>query len=434
MKSLEQAFDRVKDHLESPKFRKKSVKSKRNSIDSALPFSEEDVATLEKEMLGLDTHYNEPNFTAQKKKTAPKKKSREVVEKIIASPESPEILQKLSEIQNSLSVMEKKILINTDTKVVNANKIAEESQPLELIKMMIAEVRNKDTAKYQLQTVDGIKDISLSQYYDVSKFIACLQQYQYSLAIDRAISFEGEYFNSYIEKLLIISENLRANSFRFFEKSSVVDDVIKNGHQIKVRHTLTSQVIDTLELMFNEIKEAINSVEYQKQFLFAKLLNERSLILNAITILNEMLGEYIIHAAKELSPLASNRIQSYTDYITSKVSSRKAYYNFYRSSKKFFVSHFCLDENKTKLSFFPHNDSGNEEIKNKMQKLFSSNKMNKSKHFYAYCELIERVGILRNDLAHGNTSKVYKNIRDDLNEILVDFNYLAIEKNFLQAK
>ncbi len=423
MANLQQALDSIRDRIENapkPKV-KQTPKPKETSL-----FSDEEAKKLEREMLGLDVIYKEPNF---KKSYSPTQN-----ELVVEVEQNTQVLTLLTKIQVSLDALDKKIETPKIKKEPKISNTKEEAIPYELVKMMISELDDISTAKYQLQTKNGIKEIDLEQYYEISKFITMLKHYKYSLTIDKNLDFEDKNFNLYKDKLNLISQNLLANSFRFFEKSKIISEVIDIGKKIKSDFKLSKIAINDVEDMLSQIDKAVKQEEYKKQYFFSKLLNEKGLILNSITIINEMLGEYIIESSKNLSAVSKDRIQNYIDHISLKSSSRKAYYKFHKSVKDFFRTNFTDEQSLVSLAFFPHKDSANEEIKNKMHKLYKANKMNKKNYFIDYSNLIDNVRIIRNDLAHGNIGKVHKDIGVTIDEILTDFNYLAIEKDFLKKQ
>ena len=426
MENLQHILDRVKENAIKNESLENTKLTLSNQIDSTLPFSDDEMLKLEHEMLGCDLRHKEPSFTKKKEIKSTVNKQIEASDSI-----SQNTLNILKNIQEDISDINNKIFINNQTQETKNSNYIESIPPFELVKIMINQVDDKDEAFYQIQTKDNVKIIPLKEYYDISKFINMLEQYQYSLIVDKNLSFENNIFLEYKNKLIIISQNLLANSFRFFEKSKIIDEIINDSKNIISSIPLTRKNLEPLIIIFQNIKNAMQTIEYKQQFVFAKFLNDRGVILNAITIINEMLAEYIIASARNLSELANQKIQNHIDNITLTLSSRKAYYNFHQSAKDFFRTNFSQDENLDKLPFFPKQDIGNEEIKNRMNKLFKSNKMNKSHFFIEYTKLIEKVRLIRNDLAHGNISKVHKDISQDIDEILIDFKYLAIDKDFL---
>ncbi len=315
--------------------------------------------------------------------------------------------------------LENSTLKESDTESIILEKICEIQKSINELKKKIEAINRPKIEK----------NISPS---DMSKFLLMLEYYYYSFTINKDISFENPLFNLYRDKLIIISQNILANSFRFFEKNDILDRTIILGKKIKDDSSLTHERIDKLEIIFENMSNALQEPEYKKDYFFAKFLNDRGLILNSITIINEMLGEYIVESIRKLSPLAQERIDIYLNKIEISRTTRKGYYNFYKRAKAFFRSHFSKVEGIEPVTFFRFKDQGNREIEKEMTKLFKSNKRNKSNLFVSYSHLIEDVRLIRNDLAHGNNSEIYGDIQSNINEVLIDFKYLSIKKNFLK--
>lgn len=434
MSDFHSILQEIKETVELKPNRKQVRNPKNIKQDLFVPFSKKELDALNSELLNYDAAYEEPVFQKTTKIMTEKPHKVDELKPSLVSSDNKEVLQVLNDMRVTLEKLENKIdLSNTHNEEVNSIKIDESVQPLEIVKLVIAETGANENAKYLLQTKDGVHEISLLIYYDMSKFISMLQQYKYSMVLDKSIVFENKKFNQYKEKLTIISQNMLANSFRFFEKSNILDDTIILGHILKEESTFIAQAVDEVETVLTHMQEALKLSEYQKDFYFARHLHGMGYILNAITIINEMLGEYIVELSRSLSGYADERIQSYVDKIELSRSTRKAYYRLHSSAKDFFASHFSGKSDKTVTTFFPFKDSGNEEINTQMTKLYTANKGNKSSMFHAYSDLIDRVRWIRNDLAHGNNSRAYQDITGDINEVLIDFEYLAVQKSFLKG-
>ena len=427
---LQELKDTIIDLPEAVQEKPKKTKNVSKNKDASSPFSQKEMNDLSQELLNYSAAYEEPVF---QKKTNEVKPVVEIEKTMpVNIQDNSDLIHFLGQIKDTVDRLDKKITVNAHTKEANSIKIDESVQPLEIVKLLVAETGANEDAKYMLQTKAGVREISLSHYYDMSKFISMLQQYKYSMVLDRDIVFDNEFFNKYKDYLIVISQNILANSFRFFEKNKILNETIILGQKIKEDSVFVAKAVDNLENVFVGMKNALILSEYQKDFYFATLLNNMGFVLNAVTIMNEMLGEYIVESARTLSPDADERIQSYIDKIELTRSTRKAYYKLYTSARDFFKSHFSKKEDFQKTPFFPFKDSGNDEIESQMKKLYSANKENKSHLFISYADLIDRVRLIRNDLAHGNNSRAYNDITGEINDVLLDFEYLAIKKNFLK--
>jgi len=264
-------------------------------------------------------------------------------------------------------------------------------------------------------------------------FISMLDIYLYSVVINPKLQFQTPLYHQYKEKLTIISQNILANSFRFFEKDFILEETIQIGIEIQETYNLKSKSLNNIQNILIEMKETLNKPSYQKNLYFAKFLNERGLILNAVAMINEILGEYIVTSAQNLSGHAKDRIAFHLNRIDCSQTSRRAYYHFYKSASNFFYTQFNTQTDEMETTFFPYKDTGNEEIELQFKRMFQSNKRNKANLFSLYSEMIYRIKIIRNDLVHGNNQRYYHNISYEIEDVLIDFEYLAIRKNFLGA-
>jgi len=284
----------------------------------------------------------------------------------------------------------------------------------------------------QQETIDinnSQKEISLES----ERFTEMLNIYLYSIIINPKLEFKTELYHQYKENLTIISQNILANSFKFFEKTSIISETIQIGKEIQERYIVQKNALTQVQEILEEMQNSLSKPSYQKNLYFSKFLNERGLILNTVAMVNEILGEYIIASAQNLSDHAEERIQFHINRINSTQTSRRAYYHFYKSVTSFFYTQFTTQTNETETTFFPYKDTGNSEIELQFRRMFQSNKRKKANLFKLYAEMIYRIRIIRNDLVHGNNQRYYHNISYEIEDVLIDFEYLAIQKNFLGA-
>lgn len=305
-------------------------------------------------------------------------------------------------------------------------------------KIEIESIKNLEQRVAKLEDEANIyqKDLELEEttiklFSEEELFISTLDTYLYSIIINPKLDFNNELFEKYKKNLMIISQNILANSFRFFEKDSIIKKTIDLGRRIVKEYPKTKKSIHSIQTIFESIEENLLKPSYQKNFYFAKFLNERGLILNAIAITSEILGEYILTSAKNLSPHSNERVKIALERINHSQTARRGYYHLYKSASSFFYSHFSPHSIDIESSFFPYHDTGNEEVKAQMKRIFNSNKRSKRNLFILYTNLIYRIRIIRNDLVHGNNQRHFHNISYEIEDVLIDFEYLAIQKDFL---
>jgi len=328
--------------------------------------------------------------------------------------------------ESSLEILEKSI-----------NNIEEESpysdsviKEIEHLKERIGELEKKFKQQEETVTIENIQKESSAE----SKlFIEMLDIYLYSIIINPKLKFTTKLYQQYKENLTLISQNILANSFRFFEKDSILINTIQLGIDIQKTYNIEKDSFNKIQNILQDMQNSLSKPSYQKNLYFAKILNERGLILNTVAMVNEILGEYIIASAQNLSINANERIQFHLNRIDSSQTSRRAYYHFYKSVTNFFYTHFNTQTNEQETTFFPYKDTGNDEIEMQFRRMFQSNKRRKGNLFSLYSEMIYRIRVIRNDLVHGNNQRHYHNISYEVEDVLIDFEYLAIQKDFLGA-
>jgi len=303
-------------------------------------------------------------------------------------------------------------------------------QEIEHLKERIGELETKFNLQQESIVPNSIeKEIPIES----ELFIQMLDIYLYSIIINPKLKFTNELYHQYKENLTTISQNILANSFRFFEKDSILTETIQLGKEIQKSYELKETSLTEIQKILQEMQESLSKPSYQKNLYFAQFLNERGLILNTVAMVNEILGEYIIASAQNLSVHAQERIQFHLNRINSSQTSRRAYYHFYKSVTNFFYTQFNTQTSELETTFFPYKDTGNDEIEIHFRRMFQSNKRKKSNLFSLYTEMIYRIRVIRNDLVHGNNQRHYHNISYEVEDVLIDFEYLAIQKNFLGA-
>ncbi len=418
-------LERLKDNCKEEENTKVVLKADKK-VNNQSGFSKDEEDKLYQEMMGFSVVKNEPIFNKSPSKIKSHTQSTQLI-----TQNNSEIMNAIKDLKKLVVKIDKKIVLTNHSDEVNQIHIDETPQSLEIVKLLVAQTDASPNTIYQLQTKDGIKEITIESYYELSKFISMLDSYQYSMMVDSKLTFKNSKFNNYKNKLQIISNNILANSFKFLKRNSVLKDIILLGENIKKEFSLAYSSIENLEIIFIEIAESFKLPEYQESLYLAKLLNSKGFTLNTITIINEMLGEYLIDASLNLSPNISKYIQDHLDKIEITSRTRKAYFKLNQSTKEFFETNFNQDEITKPTTFFTFKTSKNNLIFKEFYKIYNSNKRNKREYFHIYTRLINDVRSIRNDLAHGNNEKLYNNIVLEIDEILKEFEFLCVEKKFL---
>jgi len=99
-----------------------------------------------------------------------------------------------------------------------------------------------------------------------------------------------------------ISEHLLSNSFYiFYKKESPVKEALNQLSKIGMGDSILNNNIDEAEKLLNELDIFSKMQPFEQSYNFAKLMLDKGLLLNAITLLNEVTSMYLIESIKHFS-------------------------------------------------------------------------------------------------------------------------------------
>jgi hypothetical protein len=235
--------------------------------------------------------------------------------------------------------------------------------------------------------------------------------------------------NCFLCSLQNISEHLVSNSIIIFSSDkSPISLTLEQLNKIGVGDSQLNILLHDVELVLKNIDKFSKMDIFERSYNFANLMLQKGLVLNAITLLNETTGIYIIQSIKNLS----KEIARHT-VLENKEDSHK----LHSRAKNFFISIFSEHrKSSTSSQLFQNNKSG-KEIEEEIARKFK-NIQNTWSHkgdvgiFQKYAYIVERVRVIRNSLAHGNTDISFRELTSEIQKLNDDFNYHAITKNLLK--
>lgn len=236
--------------------------------------------------------------------------------------------------------------------------------------------------------------------------------------------------NRDIQNLLItlqdISQHLFSNSFYIFSKdNSPIKEAINMISLIGMGDSILNNHIDKTEKLLKEIDSFGKDKIFQQHYNFANLLLDKGLLLNSITLFNELIGVYIIESIKTYSKNIDRYIQ-----IVGEEDNSKLY-----SQAKEFIDNIFVKKNKM-IPLFPKHIAPKDIDKEIAKKLENINRTWSNRGdkgvFEKYIYISNRVRYIRNRVAHANMDISFKDINSELKKLIIDFNYLAIEKNIFK--
>ena len=240
---------------------------------------------------------------------------------------------------------------------------------------------------------------------------------------------ESKYIKNLLMTLEEISEYLSSNSFQIFSKDkSPVKSAINQLQIIGMGDATLNYHITQTEKLLDDIDSFSKMQVFEQSYSFASLLLDKGMLLNAITLLNEATGMYMIESIKTYS----KEIAKYT-YLVGEEDTFKLY-----SRAKDFFNNLFFDTTKDPVvtPLFPHHRIVKDIDKEIARKLNNIQKTWANKGdgglFKKYAYIIKRIRYIRNSVAHADMETSFRLLKDELKSLNSDFYYLAIQKNILR--
>jgi len=284
--------------------------------------------------------------------------------------------------------------------------------------------------------------IDLKEYLDLANINYALSSFTKNYTVPNNIKTNNKIYNDFLDELEKFSKHILANSLdELFVKTNKRDSIINKlirqietilNNQDNIMNDFQSSLIN-IKKHIEEIKDKSSLKDFEKMYHFALNMKEKGYLLNAITLLNEASGLYAKEYFKKISPEIKNFIENFESKIkqlkNSKGNKKYQLYSLSDQSKNLYKlgSRFNGDFLYIKKA------NKNEQVHNEKSKdvtIRIKNYLidNKNDKFEEQINLIDEISILRNNLAHGNSSQRLENVEEDIKNALKEFNKLFIKR------
>ena len=278
--------------------------------------------------------------------------------------------------------------------------------------------------------------IDLKEYLDLANISYALSSFSQNYTISKNIKTSNRIYNEFLEELANFSEHILANSLDALivatdKQPSISDKLIS---QIETIISDKGDILQNFAPFLEEIKKHIEDIkqykrfnDYEKMYKLSENMLEKGYLLNAITLLHEAIGLYCKEEFKKINP----EIKAFIDMFEEKVKAGKdkadkkyQLYSLTDQSKNLYKlgSSFRGDflaikyPNRKERSFNETAQSVTIRIKNYLLDI------RYDERYISQKKVIEEITILRNNLAHGNSSKRLGDVEKDIQTALNDFN------------
>ncbi len=297
--------------------------------------------------------------------------------------------------------------------------------------------------KKHTKSDEGLYEIiDLKEYLDLANISYALSSFSQNYTISKKIETSNQIYNEFLEELSNFSEHILANSLDALivatdEEPSIsdkliskIDTIINNKDDILQNF---APFLEEIKKHIKDIKQYKNFNDYEKMYKLSENMLKKGYLLNAITLLHEAIGLYCKETFKKINPEIKAFIETFEEKVkTGKDKADKKYQlysltdqskNLYKLGSSFRGDFLAIKyPNRKERSFNEAAQSVTIRIKNHLLDIrYDERYINQKK-------VIEEITILRNNLAHGNSSKRLGDVEKDIQTTLNDFN-----KYFLHA-
>lgn len=283
---------------------------------------------------------------------------------------------------------------------------------LMIVNLIIASIKDIDKVEHiffakEIVNAKEYEIIDLLDYIGLAKLSFVLQNFSTNYTVGNHVSFRNEKYQELVDSLRIISGHILGNSIKRLidGDNSLITETIHKLRELEK----TDKKIETFSVYIHAIIKHLQKIqdlegqeEHVKLFKFSKIMQEREYLLNSITLLNESLGMYCAKKIRSISSEVSDKIDTF-------MASESSFYELSHQSKNLV---------KLKSGFKGYYLS---EVLPK-QEIIQALKLQNNTQLI---ELIEQVGNLRNNLAHGNSSDKINNVKWEISQLLREYQRIA---------
>jgi len=268
--------------------------------------------------------------------------------------------------------------------------------------------------------------IDLVEYLDISIIAFTLARFSENYTVSNNVKLHNKEYQQLLNNLSKFSHNILANSFKnllepsSMTKRSLIEETIKSIDDLQ----RNNKHIGNLEQYLKKVKEHLAEMqsfqklnEYEKLYNFSKIMLDKWYLLNAITLLNEAVGLYCMHAFCKFDKSIDMHFKQFI------AKDKQGLYIASNESSSILKHTFNFDHMKAKMI----RESDSKIIEEKLNLI----KKGKDLSYENFIKLVINISNLRNNLAHGNSGEVLTTVQGEIKKYLQQFNALCLEKNIL---
>ena len=295
----------------------------------------------------------------------------------------------------------------------------------------------------EIKKFEEYEFIDLKRYLDLANISYALTTFDRNYTVANNVKVSDNNFSELLNDLSSFSKHILANS---------IDELLKDTNKQKAVTTkLINKITQILQAdnevfksLYRLLKKTLKHIEfidhlkekqgYQRLYYLSENMFKKGYLLNSITLLSEAIGMYCKEELSQLDYKLKEKIEEFEQKAITEKNNARIYfklYELYNQSKaiysiKNYQGYFLSVNEKQRFN----NPDTKEKIEtwNREVKPFTQEIKKKLTSDKNIVNLIREIDNIRNNLAHANSSKRLKDVEEDIEKVLKDFNSFCIGK------
>jgi CRISPR-associated DxTHG motif protein len=301
---------------------------------------------------------------------------------------------------------------------------------LATVNMIMQNIKDSKKIEYiffakEIEKFSKYEIVDLKEYLELANLSFMLSTFNQNYTVSSNIRFKNPLYQELAKELSEFSHHFLSNSLKPLIEGDLISKIIDNLEKLQKDKSVINfkHYIEDVVLHLEEIRQLKYDSEWEKLYKISKIMDKRGYQLNAITLLFEAIGFYCLESLSHIE-------------IVGKRASE--YYGFIEKQKKpehIYSSYTMTNQIRTLVKIqdrFHVSDErlfiGNDSIKSSIiEYLIDVNQIGK------FEKLLQDLEALRNNLAHGNSSRAIKDVKKSYQSYLSRFKDLCIDKDIFST-
>ncbi len=320
---------------------------------------------------------------------------------------------------------------------------------LATISLIVNNIENTQRIKHiffakEIKKNEKYKIIDLKNYLELANISYMLSTFNQNYTVSGNMEFSNPLYQKLANELKNFSEHFLSNSLKAIIDGDMIDNILENLKKLQKEEDIQNlnNFIKYIRLHLIRIKGLREKEhEYLKLYELSKIMDKRGYQLNAITLLFEAIGYYCYEKIYQNVPAIKEHIETFKVFIEEKKHPANVYSHYTLTNQSrnivklergfsgdFLFNPQTINWDKRELKSTPNHKKTNF-IKNEIFNYLNTLPKTELKKFKNYIRDMEA---LRNNLAHGNSSKPVNNIEKLFEKYTKTFEEFISQKDILK--